>query len=212
MTTTDTTTDPAAFAAPEPPPAPGDAPTFGRRKEGTRPKRVSFVLVTYDARDAPTEHTLTARAAVDTASVFGFGRSGQNLGAQIAAIRNLLMRTLVDDDGIGIHEGTEQVAPAPDNPDTMVPVEGLDAADWSMSDLAWRTPDGAVHDTAEAAAAHTREHGSSLRRFTAIMDDDGLSVEQSALEEILDFLMTEAADRPTQRSSASSRSRPRKGR
>lgn len=217
------TTNPApdsytAFG-PDPAPPPAAAPpVFGRRKPdsptGPAVKRVSFVLLTYRGND-PIENTLTARADIDTASVFSLGRTGQSVGAQIEAIRKLLMRTLVDDDGIGVHQLVEQVVPRPDgdDPEDLVAVADLpEDADWSMSDVAFRTPDGEVFDTAEDAAGHAREHGSSLRRFAAIMDDDSLWMEQSALEEIIDYLMSEAADRPTRRSSARSRSRPRTGR
>ena len=230
MTTSDL---PAAYGGftPEPVPEPAPAaaaaagPPRGGRRRGPGP-RGPVTRVTNPPRDQPTENQLTARAAVDTASVFGFGRSGQNLGAQIGAIRNLLMRTLVDDDGISVHQEVEQVVPRPDGngPDDLVTVESLVPRDeygdpepgytpeWSLSEVSYRAPDGELFDSARDAATHCRDHGSSLRRFTAIMDDDSLSVEQSALEEILDYLMTEAADRPTRRSSASSPSRRRTGR
>lgn len=229
------TTNPApdpSYTAFGPDPAPPQAaapPVFGRRKPDTpvapAVKRVSFVLLTYRGND-PIENTLTARADIDTASVFSLGRTGQSVGAQIEAIRKLLMRTLVDDDGIGVHQLVEQVVPNPDgdDPGDMVTVESLVPRDedgepdpdytpaWSMADVAFRTPDGEVFDEATDATNHCREHGSSLRRFAAIMDDDSLWVEQSALEEIIDYLMTQAADRPTRRSSARSRSRQRTGR
>lgn len=201
---------------PDPPPPPAaaqpSAPVFGRRKDTAR--RVTFTLVTYRG-DQEIPEDLTARADIDTASVFALGRSGGNLGAQITAIRNLLMRTLVDDDGISVDDTAEQVAPRPGtDPDDedLVPVADLDDDAWTMSDAAWRAPDGAVFDTAADAADHARDHGSSLRRFAAIMDDDSLWVEQSALEEIIDYLMSQAADRPTKRSSGPSRSRRPKGR
>ena len=203
---------PAATDTPAPA-GPASPPVFGRRSPQAV-KRVPFVLLTYNQAGEPTENPLTARADIDTASVFSLGRSGQNLGAQIDAIRKLLMRTLVDDDGIGVHEPVEQVVPRPDSDDEdLVPVDDLtDDVDWSMSDIAFRTPDGDVFDTLDEATGHCREHGSSLRRFSAIMDDDSLWVEQSALEEIIDYLMSQAADRPTRRSSARSRSRQRTGR
>lgn len=201
-------------AAPDPVPAgPPPPPVFGRRKPEDTVKRISFVLLAYDGANTEIRNQLTARADIDTASVFSLGRSGQNLGVQIDAIRKLLMRVLVDDDGIGVHQLVEQVVPRPDSDDDLVPVDELDDdADWSMSDVAYRAPDGEVFDTATEAAEHSREHGSSLRRFAAIMDDDSLWVEQSALEEIIDYLMSQAADRPTRRSSARSRSRQRTGR
>lgn len=201
--------------APPQPPAQDSPPVFGRRSPQNTVKRIPFVLLTYNQANEPTENLLTARADIDTASVFSLGRTGQALGAQIEAIRKLLMRVLVDDDGIGVHAEVEQVVPHPDDNDDehLVPIAGLADDDvWSMADIAFRTPDGEVFDEATDAATHCREHGSSLRRFAAIMDDDSLWVEQSALEEIIDYLMSQAADRPTRRSSARSRSRQRTGR
>lgn len=202
----DTSPPPHNTAAP--PPTQDGPPVFGRRRDAA--KRIPFTLLTYRDDDA-VENLLTARADIDTGSVFALGRSSQSTGAQITAIRNLLMRTLVDDDGIGLRGQVEQVAPDPEGSE-LVPVDTLPNDAWSMADVEWRTPDGQLHDNPDDAHDHMREHGSSLRRFAAIMDDDSLWVEQTALEEIIDYLMSQAADRPTQRSSAPSRSRRRTGR
>lgn len=193
-----------------PPPDPNAPPIFGRRKSNAR--RIPFTLLTYRGEaEEPVE--LTARADIDTGSVFSLGRGGRSTAEQIDAIRKLLLRTLVDDDGIPLRSRAQQVAPNPDNdPDDLVPVDQLPNDTWSAADVEWRTPDGELHDNPGDADAHMRDHGSSLRRFVAIMDDDELWMEQSALEEIIDYLMTQAADRPTRRSSPPSRSRRPKGR
>lgn len=225
-----TANEPTAQPAPPPqvaPQPPAGPPVFGRRDPAAAPiRRVQFQLATYDQRGTETLHPLTALADVDMASVFGLGRAGGDMRYQLGTIRNLLMRVIVDDDGIGLREKAEPVVPRPDGQDSddLVPVEELTPRDedgdtpdgwtapWLPSDVALRTPDGELHDDPDDAADHMREHGSSLRRFVAIMDDDSLIIQQEALEGIIDYVMSAAADRPTKRSSGPSRSRRRKGR
>lgn len=214
------TSPPHANEAPAaPPPAPpqqaAGPPVFGRRDPAATVKRVEFQLATYDQRGTETLHPLTSLADVDMASVFGLGRAGGDMRYQIATIRSLLMRCLVDDDGISLRESAVEVADHGEGEDVVPLAELTDEQRRDAladADVVWQTPDGELHDTPELAAAHMREHGSSLRRFAAIMDDDSLIVQQEALEQIIDFVMSAAADRPTKRSSGSSRSRQRKGR
>lgn len=200
---------PAQQAAPPPEPDEDALPVFGRRFAPIN--RVSFELATYDQAGKEALHKLTAVPDIDVGSMFGFTRAGKNTARQLGATQNLLSRVLVDDDGISHRADVEEVVPHPDEDhgNDWVPfAENPGAAD----DSAWRTPDGKIFDTEDDAQAHMRTNGSSLRRFAAIMDDDGLVVMLEALEDIIDFVMSKAADRPTQRSSAPSRSRRRKGR
>lgn len=204
MTTTDTTPD----APPETDP---DAPIVGRRK--TKAPRVSFTLAVYDSADNESLHKLTARAAVDTASVFGFGAGNTSPGQKILALQNFLLRTLVDDDGVPLQAEIEVVRPASRKPGAeLVILDPEDAP--SIADLdtiQWRIG-GEVFPSESLAAQHAQDNGSSLRRFARLMDDPWATVEQSALEEIVDRVVSAAADRPTGRSAGSSRSQRRRGR
>lgn len=198
-----------------------DGPIIGRRRSAAR--TASFTLVTYDGRDRETHHKLTARVDFDASSVFGFLSPKLDAAKRVGALQNFLFRSLVDSDGISVNEEVRAVVPDPrkrktassdednepgDVPAGYVLADSLSADDeWDASTLRFIVGDQTVWDSAEAAEQHAREHGSSKRRFTAIMDDNSLIVEQSALEEIVQYLGRQGGDRPTKPSKSSSGSR-----
>lgn len=195
-------------------------PIIGRRKaEEPEERRAPFTLATYDSRDRETLHPMTARVDIDASSVFGFLSPNVKPAARVGALRSYLLRALVDDDGIGRYEEVQAVVPDPKAKPaagaepSYVPVDGLRSEDWASSDVRFRLGDNTLWDSEDEAIEHGREHGSSLRRFSAIMDDDTLRIQQTALEEIVDYLGRQGADdHPTKRPSSGSRSRSRRKR
>lgn len=200
----------------------------GRRRNPV--KRVDFTLAVYDSQDREHLHTLTARAQVDTGSVFGFGAEDASPGRRVRALEQFLKRVLVDDDGYSVQLVPKQVVAASstetdDDTDSssteLVPFEDVEdaltsdsswrLAAWDTDTLEWRYSDEDFpsRNLAEQAA---NAKPSSLRRFASIMDSDWLTVEQSALEEIVDVVVSAAADRPTEPSSGSPRSQRRRQR
>lgn len=194
-------------------------PILGRRRNA--PERASFTLATYDSRDREQLHKLTARTDIDASSLLGYLSPKISTAVRLGKIRDHLFRALVDDDGIGVREVVEVVVPDPggrtdgaDEAPSYAPVEQATEG-WRGEDLRYRIGDQKLWESADAAAEHARVHGSSLRRFTAIMDDDTLIVAAEALEDLVDWFGRAASgERPTQpskRSSGSRKSRARSG-
>lgn len=188
---------------------------LGRRRH-TIP-RVEIPIAVYRG-DAEEVWTFTGRANLDTSSVFGFGADDTDGARRLRALRDFLLRVFIDDDGVGVDDvPTEVVESATASSDDgegasteLVPIDEAtgrfdrDGAQWRIG--------GQLFPSESLALAHAREHGSSLRRFVFVMDSPRLTVEQSALEEIVDVVVSAAADRPTEPSSGSSRSAARRRR
>lgn len=197
-----------------------DAPIIGRRRAEDPPERTAqFQLATYDSRNRETLHLLTARVDIDASSVFGFLSPKVKASERVAALRAYLLRSLVDDDGIGVREDVVSVVPDPNakaaagTAPEYVPVDSVDPDQWNGPDLRYRVGDQTLWETEDAAIEHGLVHGSSLRRFGAIMDDDTVRIHASALEEIVEYLGKQGAgEHPTKRPSSGSRSRSRKKR
>ena len=182
------------------------APVFGRRKTAAR--RIPFQLVSYDNRDRETTHDFTARAGIDASTALQVNTS--DAARQARAVQNLLIRCLVDDDGISRDDRPRRL----DDPDAD-PGDISEGSDVVLAGETWviGEDDSKTFPSRNLADDHGTEHGSSLRRFAALMDDPMESVELSALREIVNFLQEESASRPTQRSGGSSpRRTPRKAR
>lgn len=184
--------------------------------------------------DDEESYPLSARANMDTSSVFALGAHDVTNGQRIAGLRDLVKRALVDDDGYSVRDVPCQVVDNPEDtkassaedgdnggaakPSTALVPYNSDEHDvvkshwrlgqWDKDDTNWRYGDETFPSESLARQAADGKP-SSLRRFAMIMDDPWLVLEQSALEEIVDLIVSAAADRPTGPSSASSRSRPR---
>lgn len=183
---------------------------LGRRRAAA--KRETFKLAVYRG-EREELWDFTVRAQMDTSSVFALSADDSSPGRRLAGLRNFLMRNFVDDDGVAYGEEPVQVVTAetddPDAEDGPVKAGQLvvidDDADTDQT-VQWRIGDQ-VFPSEQLARKHADEHGSSLRRLVYVMDSPFLYVEQSALEEIVDVIVSAAADRPTERSGASSRPR-----
>jgi len=190
-------------------PASQEPRVVGRRR--SEAKRETFQLAVYRG-EREELWNFTVRAQMDTASVFSLSADDVTAGRRLGGLRNFLMRAFVDDDGVPLEEQPVQVVPA----------EGDDSESTGSSELVvlgedetpagrevqWRVG-GELFPSESLARQHANENGSSLRRLVYVMDSPYLIIEQTALEEIVDVIVSAAADRPTGPSSASSRSRPR---
>jgi hypothetical protein len=178
---------------------------IGRRR--TQAKRETFALAVYRGE---TEElwSFTVRAQMDTSSVFALSAEDSSAGKRLMGLRNFLMRVFVDDDGVPFGEQPQQVIVADEDTDEhkrgQLVVLGDDDADGRP--VQWKAGDS-VFPSESLARQYADEKGSSLRRFVYLMDSPYLVVEQTALEELVDVVVSAAADRPTEPSSASSRSR-----
>lgn len=174
---------------------PISAPVFGRRR--TEVKRVPFSLCSYDSRDRETVHEFTARAAIDASTALQV--NSKDARVQARAIQNLLIRVLVDDDGISRDDKPRRLGSG-DEPGTDIVLAGNE---WVIGEDEFEK----TFPSEGLAAAHADEHGSSLRRFATLMDDPLAFVELNALREIVNHLSEQSAGRPTQPSGGSSRRR-----
>jgi len=194
--------------------SPASTPIFGRRTAPAR--RVPFVLISYNQREEETEHPFTARATIDASTALQANSNDPSVAAR--AIQNLLLRTLVDDDGISREVAPRRVG-EPDDADTEDTDDDGDTGDVEVygGDLAneeWTIGDeGKTFPSRDLALAHAKENGSSLRRFIDLMDNPLESVELTALRGLVKLLSKEGGGgRPTQRSGGSSRPRTQKRR
>lgn len=181
------------------------APIFGRRKTAAR--RIDFQLCSYDHCEREIVHDFTARAGIDASTALQV--NSKDAGVQARAIQHLLIRVLVDDDGIGRDDRPRLLdGPGADQDDD------LPGSDLVLPGQVWTIgEDGKEFPSRSLADEHAREHGSSLRRFADLMDDPMHTVELDALREIVNYLQEKSSNRPTRRSGGSSpRRTQRKGR
>lgn len=185
--------------------SPTAVPVFGRRTETV--KRVPFTLLSYKGDDE-VEHHLVARAAIDASTALQANDRNDAVAAR--AIKNLLLRVLVDDDGVPNDAQPRQLGGGPDPADEDDDDTGSDVVvygtDDDTSSAAWvlGDDDSETFPSASLALAHAQTNGSSLRRFSDLMDDPRHWVEISALRGIVRYLSKEAGNRPTKPSSGSS--------
>lgn len=190
-------------------PATTEPKVIGRRRNPV--KRTNFTLAVYRG-DKEELWDFTVRAQMDTSSVFALSAEDSTAGQRLTGLRNFLMRVFVDDDGVSIEEQPYRVVTAEREDEdakagTLVRV-GEDE-DTKGKSIQWKVGDS-VFPSESLAQKYADESGSSLRRFIYVMDSPYLTMEQSALEELVDVVVSAAADRPIGSSSASSRSRPRR--
>lgn len=199
----------ATTATPEP-------RVIGRRR--SQAKRETFQLAVYRGEKEELWN-FTVRAQMDTSSVFALSADDSSPGRRLAGLRNFLMRVFVDDDGIPLDAQPIQVVPAPRDVEAegdhlpikagqLVPIDDVDEAE--QRGVQWKIGD-ASFPSESLARQYGDAHGSSLRRFVQVMDSPYLVVEQTALEEMVDVVVSAAADRPTEPSAGSLRS-PRRAR
>jgi hypothetical protein len=192
-------------------PAVAEPKVIGRRRNPV--KRESFTLAVYKG-DVEELWNFTVRAQMDTSSVFALSAEDTSPGRRLTGLRNFLMRVFVDDDGVGYEDVPVRVVTATDDdedakPGALVPVG--DDADTIGRTVQYKIGDQ-VFPSESLARQYADENGSSLRRFVYVMDHPLLTMEQTALEELVEVVVSAAADRPTERSGASSRSPGRRGR
>jgi hypothetical protein len=185
---------------------------IGRRR--SQAKRETFSLAVYRG-EVEELWNLTVRAQMDTSSVFALSAEDASPGKRLTGLRNFLMRAFVDDDGVPLQEQPRQVVPAEkDDPEAEVKAGELVVVgddDDNNLPVQWKIGDS-VFPSESLAHSYADENGSSLRRFIYVMDSMYLAVEQSALEELVDVVVSAAAARPTELSSGSPRSRAQKRR
>lgn len=179
---------------------------IGRRRNPV--KRESFTLAVYKG-DVEELWDFTVRAQMDTSSVFALSAEDTSPGRRLTGLRNFLMRVFVDDDGVPYEAQPVQVvtATADDEdakPGTLIPI-GEDESTVGKT-VQWKIGDS-VFPSESLARKYGDEKGSSLRRFVYVMDHPFLAMEQTALEELVEVVVSAAADRPTESSDASPRSR-----
>lgn len=181
------------MTTPDPPDTTTALPIFGRRKTASR--RIPFQLCSYDNRERETVHEFTARAGIDASTALQV--NSKDAGVQARAIQHLLIRVLVDDDGIGRDERPRRADGGEDDDET--------GSDLIIPGDAWVIGDDAKEFPSQSLAEqHADEHGSSLRRFARLMDDPMQSVELDALREIVNHLSAKSTGRPTKPSGGSS--------
>lgn len=180
---------------------------IGRRRG--QAKRETFTLAVYRG-EREELWNFTVRAQMDTSSVFALSAEDSSPGRRLTGLRNFLMRVFVDDDGVSFDDTPTQVVAAEKDDDEAEVKAGqlvvLGEDDEPSTPVQWRVGDS-VFPSESLARNYADENGSSLRRFVYVMDSPYLVVEQSALEEMVDIVVSAAADRPTEPSSGSSRSR-----
>jgi hypothetical protein len=184
---------------------------IGRRRNPA--KRETFKLAVYRGE---TEELwdFTVRAMMDTSSVFALSADDTTAGKRLTGLRNFLMRVFVDDDGVPLDAQPYRVVTSErDDEDakagTLVPVGDDDSV--KGKSVQWKVHDS-VFPSESLAQKYADESGSSLRRFVYVMDSPYLIMEQTALEELVDVVVSAAADRPTESSGGSSRSPARRRR
>lgn len=191
-------------------PATQEPRVIGRRRSQARRERFQLAVYRGEAEEL---WDFTVRAQMDTSSVFALSADDTTAGKRLTGLRNFLMRVFVDDDGVSINDAPVQVVAADredgDDKDGELVVLGDDPADGRQ--VSWRVGDK-TFPSESLARQHADEHGSSLRRFVYVMDSPYLVVEQTALEELVDVVVSAAADRPTEPSGSSSRSPARRRR
>jgi hypothetical protein len=192
-------------------PAPAEPKVIGRRRNPV--KREKFTLAVYRG-DTEELWDFTVRAMMDTSSVFALSADDTTSGRRLMGLRNFLMRIFVDDDGVPLEAKPVQVVTAErDTEDakagTLVPVDEDETS--TGKTVQWKIGDS-VFPSESLAEKYADESGSSLRRFIYVMDSPYLIMEQSALEELVDVVVSAAADRPTESSGGSSRSPARRRR
>jgi hypothetical protein len=196
-------------------PATTQPKVIGRRR--TQAQRETFQLAVYRGEKEELWE-FTVRAQMDTSSVFSLSADNVTPGERLGGLRNFLMRAFVDDDGVSIDDVPTRVTVAPhdvEGDDENEPVKAgqlvpIDDDDTDTRGVQWKMGDS-VFPSESLARQYGDEHGSSLRRLIYVMDSPRLIVEQTALEEMVDVIVSAAADRPTEQSGASLRS-PRRAR
>src|SRR4051794_20896695 len=90
-------------------PATTTAPVVGRRRAPAA--RTTFQLAVYRG-EAEEMWPFTVRAQMDTSSVFSLSADDVSAGQRLGGLRNFLMRSFVDDDGVPLKDVPIQVVEA----------------------------------------------------------------------------------------------------
>lgn len=124
------------------------------------------------------DHAFNARPKLSLKTIKRFaGAQDDKSGKIVLELEKVIRANLVDDDGTP--------ASWKYDPDTAVP----------------SGPDGDELTRGQAAKMAEFEHGSSRRRWDELMADDDVDMDLAQIQAILEFLVEQASDRPTSRSS-----------
>ena len=129
-------------------------------------------------------HEFSARPRFSYADIVGVVKhqGGDNSAKLLPYLDRMIRRALRNDDGTPLKWRPE------------------------IEDGEFTTPDGDQAPAADIAKYTAFEAGSSRRRWVALMeDDDDVEVELEQITALFEYLTAETADRPTSRSSRSSR-------
>lgn len=151
---------------------------------------VPFELVLY--RDSVEEtHEFTAVPAIDMASVTKLVDQG-DLAGKAQAIMRMMARLLINTDGVSASWAPTPL-PRPKNAGPTYQVK-------------FRGPDGKLYPLDRAGEFTDPAKGSSRRRWNYLMfEDEGVVVHMETLVEIMEDLVSAAADRPTPALSSTTR-------
>lgn len=183
------------------PDAPTDptVPVFGRRShpfEQQRWRRFAIEVETVERRwDEPFE----AYTEVDAGTAIAMMNARTDM-QQANAVSALLITALRDDDGASV----SWVPPAT----PVLASENDPESDWLRDDDGeplYELWNGEYVTSAELAEVTPLTHGSSRARFAAIMDSPDHRVQLEALLEIGEWMIGDAAKRPTRKPSPSGR-------
>jgi hypothetical protein len=190
---------------------------FSDRPTGT--KQVEFEIDFWDG-DKATPHSFLAYPAIDTFAIARINKLSANERTAVEALGQVkdAIRTLLDDsDGTPLdwsptvlpreaHVPSAELATWPsidDEPESGMGsfhsiVGGLDDEDEAEPQFV--APDSTVHPWSEASKYTAFEAGSSRRRWVELMDgDNDLRVEAKTVTKAWQWLISEAAERPTVR-------------
>jgi hypothetical protein len=189
----------------DPPEAPPAVPVFGRRAEPINDRKFRTFGIEVETDDDRFDVLMEAYLDPDAGAVYNLmGARTEVQQAQAAAV--LLGSSTRDDDGAPL-DWSPPVEPAYDDdgqiirdePDSANP-EGEPLYEWWNGDLVT-----AAELRERRAEFDPIEHGSSRRRFQFIMDSPHHRVQLGALNEVAEFVVGDAAKRPTRRPTPSGR-------
>ena len=188
---------------------------FSDRPAGT--KQVEFEIDFWNG-DKPFPHSFVAYPAIDTFAIARINKLSANERTAVEALSLMkdAIRALLDDNDGTPLDWSPSFLPAeahvPGNELTSWPTDeasdessftivgGLDEEDSDEAMPQFLAPDGTVHPWSEASKYTDFAAGSSRRRYVELMDgDNDLRVEAKTLSKVWQWLISEAADRPTVR-------------
>jgi hypothetical protein len=194
--------------------------TFGKRRSRTRQEnqmlREDFTLIV-ERNGKDEEHVFTAQPKVSAGDIMNTAMAERNQALAVTALRNIIRKSLVDDDGVPAawrpdpvepEDVTAALSPAAVSGDLAWPG---DAAEHALARIAGEDddaeyflgPDGKYYRMDDIPALdkfQDRGAASSRRRWDFLMDnDEDAVVDMADLQEVVRWMVTTASGRPTAR-------------